>query len=97
MFCNLFSPMAHPNLQRQVRAHHKMLPHKSTELCMSTNTMYLHASPFPTRMQAYEIKTLHTLDKTINDEPMCMCACTGARVHVCVTNSKHKRLDNAIF
>jgi hypothetical protein len=32
-------------------------------------------------MQAHENKTLHMLDKTIDDEPVCVCVC----VCVCVT------------
>lgn len=38
-------------------------------------------------MQAYETKTRHMLDKTINDETVCLCA----------TNSNYKLQDIAFF
>jgi hypothetical protein len=47
-------------------AHHKMSPHEK-ELYMAIN-MYLHTNTCPIRMQAYENKTLHMLDKTVDDE-----------------------------
>jgi hypothetical protein len=47
---------------------------------MAINT-YLHINPCPIRMQAYENKTLHMLDKTADDDPVC----------VCITNSNYER------
>jgi hypothetical protein len=42
-------------------------------------------------MQAYENKTLHMLDKTIDDKPVCVCMC------VCITNSNYDKEDIAFF
>jgi hypothetical protein len=35
-------------------------------------------------MQAYENKTFHMLDNTIDDEPVCVCVCVCVYVYVCV-------------
>jgi hypothetical protein len=43
-----------------------------TKIYMAIN-MYLHINPCPTRVQAYENKTLHMLDKTNDDEPVRVC------------------------
>jgi hypothetical protein len=37
-------------------------------------------------MQAYENKTLHMLDKTIDDEPVCVYVCV-----LYITNSNYER------
>jgi hypothetical protein len=42
--------------------------------------VYLHINPCPIRMQAYENKTLHMLNKTIDDN---LC--------VCIMNSNYER------
>jgi hypothetical protein len=66
---NLFPPTAHPDLSKT----HDGTPQNvasrkgGTKLYMAIN-MYLHINPCPIRMQAYENKTLHMLDKTIDYE-----------------------------
>jgi hypothetical protein len=35
--------------------------------------MYLHMNPCPIKIQANENRTLHMLNKTIDDEPVCVC------------------------
>jgi hypothetical protein len=40
----------------------------STKPYMAINMYYLHIHTCPIRMQAYENKKLHMLDKTIDDE-----------------------------
>jgi hypothetical protein len=47
--------------------------------------MYLHINPCPIRVQAYENKILHMLNKTIDDEPVCVC--------VCITNPNYEKWD----
>jgi hypothetical protein len=37
--------------------------------------VYLHINTCPIRLQAYENKKLHMLDKIIDDEPVCVCVC----------------------
>jgi hypothetical protein len=84
VYRKLISPAAHPNLSKT----HDGTPQnvasrkRGTKLYMAIN-MYLQINPCPVRMQAYENKTLHMLDKTIDDEPVCVC--------VCVTNSNYLR------
>jgi hypothetical protein len=72
VFRNLFSSAEHPNLSK---AHDGTSQNVAsgkgdTKLYMAIN-MYLHISPCP-RIQAYENKTLHMLNKTIDDEPVCV-------------------------
>jgi hypothetical protein len=74
VFRNFFSPAAHPDLSKT---------HDGTEFLLTTrvyetvhgHNMYLQFSPCPTRMQAYENKTQHMLNETIDDELTCVCAC----------------------
>jgi hypothetical protein len=63
-------------------AHHKISPHEKggAKLYMAVN-MYTHTNTCPIVVQAYENKTQHILNKTIVNEPVC----------VCVTNSNYKR------
>jgi hypothetical protein len=44
---------------------------RAIELFMAIN-MYLHINSCPIKRQAHENKTLHMLDKTIDEEPVCM-------------------------
>jgi hypothetical protein len=38
-----------------------------------TINMCLDINPCPIRVQAYETKTYHMLNKTVDDEPVCVC------------------------
>jgi hypothetical protein len=75
-FRNLFSPAAHPNLSktRDGTPHNVASRKGGTKLYMAIN-MYLHINTSPIRTQAYENKTLHMLNKTIDYEPVCVCVC----------------------
>jgi hypothetical protein len=75
----LFSSAAHPNLSktRDGTPQNFASRKEGTKLYMAIH-MYLHINPCPIRMQAYENKTKCMLNKTIDDEPVC----------VCVTNDK---------
>jgi hypothetical protein len=65
----LFSPAAHPDLSNT----HDGTPQNvasrkgGTKLYMTIN-MYLHINIRPIRIQAYENKTLHMLERTTDDE-----------------------------
>jgi hypothetical protein len=73
VFRNLFSPAANPKLPKT----HDGTPQnvaslkEGMKLYMAID-MYLHINPCPLSMQAYENKTLHTLDKINDDEPVCV-------------------------
>jgi hypothetical protein len=56
-----------------------------------TMNVNLHINTCPTRVQAYENKILHMLDKTIDDEPESVCVCVCVCVGVCITNFNYKR------
>jgi hypothetical protein len=85
VFHNLFSPAVHPKLSKT----HDGTPQNiaswkgGAKLYMGIN-MYLHINTFTIRMQAYENKTLHMLDKIIDDEPLCLSVCLSVCVCVCV-------------
>jgi hypothetical protein len=66
---NLFSPAARPNLSKTHEGTpQNVAPRKwGTKLYMAIN-MYLHINSYPISVQAYENKTFHMLDKTIDDE-----------------------------
>jgi hypothetical protein len=68
MFCNLSSPTAHPDLSKTRHGTPQNASQKGgTKLYVAIN-MYLRINTCPIRMQAYENKTLHMLDKNIDDE-----------------------------
>jgi hypothetical protein len=56
-------------------AHYKVSPHEKgvRNYTWSVINIYIHINTCPVRMQAYENKTLHMLDKTIDNEPVCVC------------------------
>jgi hypothetical protein len=76
VFRKISSSVAHPNLSKT----HDGTPQnfasrkEVTKLYVAIN-MYLHIGPCPIRMQAYENKTKHVLNETIDDEPVCVCVC----------------------
>jgi hypothetical protein len=63
--------------------------------------MYLRINPCPVRMQAYENKTLHKLDKTTDGKPLyvslcvCVCVCVCARARV--RNYSNEKWDIAFL
>jgi hypothetical protein len=80
-------------------AHHQILPHEKgvwNYIYMAINT-YLHINPCPIWMQAHENKTLHTLDRTINDVPVGVWCdvrvCAHTCVHACIINSNYEQIS----
>jgi hypothetical protein len=76
MFRNRFSPAAHPNLPKTHDGTPQNVASRRGDMKQNIGiNVCLHINPCPIRMQAYENKTLLTLDKTIDDDPVCVCVC----------------------
>jgi hypothetical protein len=71
LFRKHFPPAAHPHLSKTHDGTPKNFTSRKvgTKLQMVIN-MYLDINPCPTRMHAFENKTQHMMNKTIDAEPM---------------------------
>jgi hypothetical protein len=86
VFRNLLLSAAHSNSSKTHNGTPQNVASRkgSTKLYMAIN-MYVHIATCPIRMQAYEHKILHMLNKTIDNGPMCVC------VFICFTNSNYEK------
>jgi hypothetical protein len=83
---NRFSPVAHPNLSETHGGTPQNVASRKVDMKLYVAiNMYLHINPCPIKIQEYKPK--HMLNKTIDDEPVCVCVYRT----VYIINSNYER------